>query len=99
MAINKIYISGKISGMEERAKELFRAAEIKLIQNGYAPVNPMSLPHNHDKEWSSFMKEDITALMDCDSIYLLTNWHESKGAKIEFDLAIELGLNLLFEQR
>lgn len=98
MAIERVYISGKISGMKQEAKELFRNAEIKLIRHGYKPVNPMSLPHHHDKEWSSFMKEDIIALLSCDSVYFLTNWHESKGAKLEFDLAVDLGLNLLFQQ-
>ena len=86
----KVYISGKISGIEEQAYQLFEEAENKLKMFGYEVVNPMKLPHEHDKEWHSYMKEDIKALCDCDAICLLDNWESSIGANIEFELAKNL---------
>ena len=79
----KIYISGKITGMEVEAKVLFQQAEDKLTSLGYEVVNPMKLPHEHDKEWISYMIECLIALKPCEGIYLIDNWIHSKGAQLE----------------
>lgn len=94
----KIYISGKISGLGEvHVQALFGYAETQLINKGYDVVNPINLRHDHDRSWLSYMREDIKALMNCDAIYMLTNWKDSKGAKIEHDLAQSLGLQILYQ--
>lgn len=90
----KIYISGRISGIEEQAPQLFEEAESYLNNRGYEVVNPMKLPHNHDKSWESYMKEDIKALMDCDEIYMLKGWSLSRGACTEYDLALSLKMTV-----
>jgi hypothetical protein len=33
----------------------------------------------------------------CGFIYMMKNWHLSKGANIEYNLAKELGLTVIFE--
>jgi hypothetical protein len=87
--MRKIYIAGKITGQEEQARIQF--AEAKHILSLRFPeaeiINPMNLPHNHDKSWESYMKECIANLMQCDTIYLLEGFHKSKGASIEYNLA------------
>ena len=94
---NKIYISGKITGIESEAIELFEKAEKTLNSHGYIVVNPFKLNHQHDKSWHSYMKEDIKALCDCDSIFMLSNWKDSKGAIIEHSIALLLGLEINYE--
>ncbi len=93
----KAYISGKISGIEQEAFGLFAAAERELWRNGFVTVNPMTLPHDHDKSWQSYMKEDVKAICDCDAIFMLLNWQESKGAVIEHRIAFELGLKVMYQ--
>lgn len=92
----KTYISGAITGTTDYM-ERFERAEQLLKAQGREVVNPTKLPHNHDKTWESYMREDIKALMDCDAIYLLRRWSPSRGAWIEFKLATELGLKIEFE--
>lgn len=92
MINNKIYICGKITGMEEEAKVLFNAAHQELEQMGFEVVNPFMLDHNHDKQWESYMKACIKALMDCNYIYLLPNWRESRGAVLEQQIAQRLNI-------
>ena len=94
----RIYISGKITGIEQEARALFAAAEAQLLALGHEPINPMGLPHLHDKEWHSFMREDIKALCDCDGILLLHNWQDSQGARLEYTVAAGLGLDIYLEQ-
>lgn len=94
----KIYISGKITGHPiEVAEHLFKEAEAQLLSEGHEVINPMTIPHDHDKTWLSYMRADIKALVDCDAIYMLRNWTESKGACTEFNLAHDLGLKIIEE--
>ena len=93
----KIYISGKISEIENEAPELFAKSEKELQAKGIETVNPMTLNHQHDKSWHSYMKEDVKALCECDIIYMLSNWTDSKGAIIEHTIAMYLGLKVQYE--
>ena len=97
MAKPKIYISGKVSGMENEAAELFSKAESDLQAKGFVTVNPMKLEHQHDKNWHSYMKEDVKALCECDEIFMLSNWADSKGAIIEHTIAMYLGLKVRYQ--
>jgi hypothetical protein len=94
----KIYIAGAITGhdLQER-KETFMKWQKYFEDKGYAVVNPMELPHNHDKTWESYMRECIVALMDCSEIYVMNGWMQSKGAQIEVHIASSLGIRIIYE--
>jgi len=91
----QVYISGKITGIENEAVALFQAAEDYLLSIGHEPVNPMKLDHDHDLKWESYMKLDLIALLCCDGIFLLSNWESSRGATIEHQLAIDMNLAII----
>lgn len=97
MQSKTIYISGKISGIEGEAFKLFEEAELMLTGLGYEVINPFKLNHEHDKSWHSYMKADVKALCDCDTIYMLSNWTDSKGAIIEHTIAMYLGLKVVYQ--
>ncbi len=93
--IMKVYIAGQITGLDlEEAKANFQVMEEHLTEQGYEVVNPMKLPHDHDKSWESYMRECIGALMTCDGIYLLNNYNQSKGAMLELYIAIAVGIKV-----
>jgi hypothetical protein len=102
----KIYISGQISGLEYAdAFERFEQAERQIrdycryeMVNLNEMVNPMKLNHEHDKSWENYMLVDIKALFECDAIYMLKNWCNSKGARIERSIAIEMGIEIIYEK-
>lgn len=60
-----------------------------LITEGYDVCNP-SVPNPtfdkmpKEKAWAEYMKRDIAWLSDCDAIYMLPGWRESRGACIEY---------------
>jgi hypothetical protein len=100
MKLNKIYISGQITGLTfADAYSNFEFAEkyINSLTN-HISVNPMKLEHAHDQSWESFMLEDIKALFFCDGIYMLKNWEQSKGAKIERSIALEMGIEIIYQK-
>jgi len=94
----KIYISGAITN-NPNAKAQFDKAKQTLLElnKGYEPISPMDLPHEHDKSWNAFMREDIKALMDCQGIYMIEGWTNSQGAFIEKELAQSLDFKIIYE--
>lgn len=94
----RIYIAGKITGMEERAKELFQDAEDYLRNLEHEPVNPMKLEHKHGGKWQDYMKEGILAMMDCDAVFMLENWRDSEGATIEHKIAVKLKMLIFYQE-
>ena len=91
----KVYISGPITGIDDH-KKIFLRTEEHLTDQGYEVLNPTRLPHNHDKKYSSYMKEDVKALLECDAIYMMSGWINSKGAKFEHETAEMCGIERLY---
>lgn len=91
----KIYLSGKITGDEGFAERFSKTAD-RLSADGDMVFNPAVHPDMFTH--GQFMQIDLLALSFCDTIYLMDNWRSSKGAKMEFDQARILGLNLEFEE-
>ncbi|MBE99340.1 DUF4406 domain-containing protein [Flavobacterium coralii] len=91
----KCYIAGKIGDLPEAEfKANFQAA----VNDVYEPVSPLELPHNHNKSWQAYMKEDITAMLQCKAVYVLKNWRTSPGATIEVELAMKLSIDIIFQK-
>lgn len=93
-----VYISGKVTGKDpEAVKKSFGDAEILLRSKGHKVVNPVKLCSSHD-DWVFAMKKCIAALMECNAIYILDDWINSKGARIEYNLANQLNFKLFNDQ-
>ena len=80
----KVFISGKISGLEYYvAYGKFSNAERMLQQMGYATVNPMKLCKKR-WSWLRCMAKCLWAIMWCKKVYQLPDWRDSRGARIEY---------------
>jgi len=88
-----LYISGAITGMPELNKPKFAAATKQLRGMGYIVINPHEICEGLSAEqWQDCMKICIAKLMDAHIIILLDDWKHSRGAKIELDVAVKLGM-------
>jgi hypothetical protein len=94
----RIYISGKITGIEDDARVNFEIAENIIRAMGHEPVNPFKLRHKKDATWEDYMRKDIRELTKCDAIWMLPDWKESKGAKIEMQLADNLKIHKMYQK-
>lgn len=98
--MSRIYISGKITGLDiSEAVCLFDFAERELQDkfNCYL-INPLkAVPFDPEKTWEEYMIRDIELLFSCDTIYMLENWKDSKGARIEHAIAIETGKTIIYQ--
>lgn len=98
--MNKVYISGKISGLpEEIYKKNFSDAEKELGLFGYTPVNPAKIGIVPGFKWEDYMKESLKLLCDCDFIYCLPDSKDSKGAMLEQQTALVLKIPTLKIQK
>ena len=86
----KIYISGPVTGTEDY-QERFSAAEQIINANAVNPVKETAgIPDG--SPWETYMKACMKILADCDAIYMLEGWTGSRGARLEYLVAKELGL-------
>ena len=91
--MKKCYIAGKIGDTHESVyKAKFEQAKQEVRDMGFEPISPVDLPHAHDKTWTSYMKEDLTIMLQCDCVYALRDWRHSPGAKIEIRTATDVGI-------
>lgn len=95
----KIYIAGPITGRNyDEAFADFDAAETRLKDLGHIVINPMKkVSEQAGKTWAEYMKEDIPLLLECDGIYLLKDWELSRGARLEYHIAVELEMEIVDE--
>ncbi len=95
-----IYISGKITGTND-FKERFAAVEKRLKVDGHRAINPIKICSHIQpgSTWATYMRTCIRALTRADAIYLLRDWRKSPGAKLEYQIALALGMNVLSQAK
>ena len=91
--MKKIYIAGKVTGLpQEEVIEKFAQAQKNIEALGLEAVNPLEVVGDWQMPWNKAMRMCIAKLTECDAIALIPDWISSKGAKIEYDIAKQLGI-------
>lgn len=90
-----IYISGPMTGLPELNCPAFHAAEKKLLALGYNVINPAKNKLPGNPSWSDFMDKSIYQVFKSDAVGCLPGWEKSKGARIEVEIAKQLGLAII----
>lgn len=78
------YIAGKVNGLDNY-KEYFDEAEGELCKFGHVCMNPSVLPEGFP--WEAYMPICYAMIDCCDAVFMLKNWKDSKGAKLEHEYA------------
>jgi hypothetical protein len=107
-----VYIAGPMSGMPKLNHDSFNNAENRLEKSRIFNkiVNPASLDITFTEDLEGIaatdneyrrnaISRDIDLLLNCDSIFMLEGWENSKGAQVEHALANYLGLKIFYESR
>jgi hypothetical protein len=101
----KLYISGRISGLplqyaQDRFNFGIKDAIIDTKATKEQCVNPFNIkPFLGVKKWLFYMIADLYQLRKCDAIYMLNNWKDSRGAKIELVFAILCNKEIYFQEK
>lgn len=93
--MQRIYLAGPMTGLPEFNYPAFHAEAARLRQLGYHVENPAENNAPADAPWSSYLRLALAQLITCDSIAMLPGWDKSKGARLEYHVASELGMQVL----
>lgn len=90
----KVYLSGPITGKKNYkglflyVEELIKLCDVFCIFNSASQI-PDSL------DYEDAMKRCVAALVEYDTIVMLPGWHISKGARLEHDIALACGMDVV----
>ena len=96
-AVVRVYIAGPMRGIAEHNYPAFHAAAASLRAKGHEVISPAEI----NADWANYdqaglyricLKRDIHELVECDAIYMLPGWHDSRGARVERHIAQTMGL-------
>lgn len=95
--MNRIaYIAGRITGLPKvQVEHKFNIIANKLTGMGYQVVKPIAV-QDDSKTWDDAVRSDIKKMLECDEVHLLPDWQESRGAKLERDIALRLGMEVVY---
>jgi hypothetical protein len=83
-----------MTGYEELNFPAFHSAASNLRSKGYEVISPAEI-EQPIKDWESCMRRDIREMMFAHKVAVLPGWQKSKGARIEVNLALELGMDIV----
>lgn len=87
-----------MTGLPRYNRDAFIAAGVTIRER--SPHVIIRSPHTislAEPTWENCMREALAMLLKCDAIYMLKGWRDSKGARIELALALELGMRVIYE--
>lgn len=94
----KIYISGPISGRDiDEVREEFARASLYIMGQGHTAVSPFDNGLSTDAPYIEHLIADLRLLSECDAIYMLKGWNNSRGAQLELSYAKIYGLRIIVE--
>src|SRR5688572_323478 len=81
----KIYIAGKMNGIEDYNRPLFTKVHKELEQCGFEVVNPHIINEglDHKAQRHQCMDNDLNELRKCDCMMLLPGLDDSRGVTLE----------------
>ena len=90
------YVAGKITGLpKDQVKSKFNMITEQLHSMGYHVVRPLGVS-DHTQTWDDAVRNDIKKMLECDEVHLLPDWQESRGAQLERDIALRLGMQVVY---
>lgn len=95
----KCYNSGKISGLPYLvAYNNFLFADRRIREMGFEPVNPMKEKWlKPAAPWICHMIVDVWKMLWCNAVYFQKNWTDSRGAQVEFYIALNLNKRMIMQ--
>lgn len=83
-----------MTGIPDFNYPAFFSEAARLRALGHSVNNPAEFGAQSADAWEDYLRRDIVALMDCQTIHMLPGWTKSKGARLERYIASQLGFTI-----
>lgn len=91
--MNRVYISGPMTGLPEFNFPAFNEAARFLRGVGHTVINPAeNFGGDTTLSWTDYIRKDIADILTVEGVAVLPGWEESRGARLEVSIARALGL-------
>lgn len=99
----KTYLSGQITEISTAEMELkFHKAQEELLKSG-KDIEVINANENHvfslETPFSQIVAARIEKLLECEAIFFMLNYGQCKIARMEYAIAREMGLLIIFQQK
>jgi len=107
--MKKAMISQPMGGLSDKTIKLVRDLALEELKKlGYEVINTLFVG-----EWNSldnlkrrcvvqiplyFLARSIDAMCFCNAVYFVRGWENARGCRIEHDVAVAYGLEIIYEQ-
>jgi len=89
----RLYICGQMTGLPDFNFPEFNRVAKALRECGYEVENPAeNEPPCENPQWRDWMRIAIPQMLRCDGVALLLGWSKSRGANLERNLAVGIGM-------
>ena len=92
----RIYISGPMTNYPQLNFPAFHAVADELRADGHDVVNPAEINPHPGADWTTCLRADIAALLQCNAIRMLDGWMASRGAVLEHHIAVHLNFEIIY---
>ena len=91
-----VYIAGPMTGEPDLGRKKFYDTEQKLREeDGISVINPATLPIDMPPE--RYMPICLAMVREADAVFVLKNWENSEGTRMEIDYAKKLHKAIVFD--
>jgi hypothetical protein len=84
-----------MTGLQDFNYPAFNAEAARLRALSYTVENPAETPAIPGHVWELYMRAAIRQMLTCDTVAFLPDWRQSRGANVEIELAIHLGMAVI----
>jgi len=96
LAETSVYIAGPMTSIPEFNFPAFKAAASDIDEMGVSAVycTAFGIPPAPEDAlpWEEYRREALQLMLTCNAVVVLPGWRESKGARLEVYVALELGM-------
>lgn len=89
-----VFVNGSMMAPATNRLQAFQRAAEQLRCHGYTVTNPVELAIDNPLSKEACLRSDIVALLACDTVALLPDWHKSNDAQLLTNIAARLGMRI-----
>ena len=94
-----LYVAGPMTGLPKYNYPAFDAAERQLLAAGFEVLNPTTIEKYNPtpgtpQQWDWYMRHALRMVLDASGLAVLPGWENSRGARLEVEVADALGMTV-----